>query len=117
MAPGRDILVVTDSDEIRLICERAGVGQEYNPAHNIRSLNIVPALRPVLERLGERYERIIIYWASSPLVTALDIEDAYARFTRSWSDCLVTVKSLKYRLEEKGNDIDALLFNEEEQTA
>ena len=118
VAPGRDILVVTDSDEIRLICERAGVGCEYNPAHNIRSLNIVSALRPVLERLAERYERIIIYRASSPLVTAPDIEEAYARFVQEQSDCLVTVKSLKYRLwEEKGNDIDALLFNEEEQTA
>ena len=118
VTPGRDILVVTDSDEIRLICERAGVGCEYNPAHTIKSLNIVSALRPVLEHLAEEYERIIIYRASSPLVTAPDIEDAYARFVQEQYDCLVTVKSLKYRLwEEKGNDIDALLFNEEEQTA
>lgn len=118
VVPGRDILVVTDSDEIRLICERAGVGCEYNPAHNIGSLNIVSALRPVLERLAENYGRIIIYRASSPLLTAADIEDAYARFVREQCDCLVTVKSLKYRLwEEKGTDIDALLFNEQEQTA
>ena len=118
VAPGRDILVVTDSDEIRLICERAGVGCEYNPAHNIKSLDIVSALRPVLERLAGKYERLVIYRASSPLVTAPDIEEAYTRFVREKSDCLVTVKSLKYRLwEEKGNDIDALLFNEEERTA
>lgn len=118
VAPGRDILVVTDSDEIRLICERAGVGCEYNPAHTIKSLDIVSALRPVLERLAGEYERLVIYRASSPLVTAPDIEEAYTRFVREGSDCLVTVKSLKYRLwEEKGNDIDALLFNEEERTA
>ena len=118
VAPGRDILVVTDSDEIRLICERAGVGCEYNPAHTIKSLDIVSALRPVLERLAGEYERLVIYRASSPLVTAPDIEDAYSRFVREKSDCLVTVKSLKYRLwEEKGSDIDALLFNEEERTA
>ena len=114
---GRDILVVTDSDEIRLICERAGVGCEYNPAHVIRSLDIVSALRPVLERLAAGYERIIIYRASSPLVKAHDIKDAYVRFTKERSDCLVTVKSLKYRLwQEKGSDIDALLFNEDEHT-
>ena len=118
VAPGRDILVVTDSDEIRLICERAGVGCEYNPGHTIRTLNIVSALRPVLEHLTAQYERIIIYRPSSPLVTAPDIEDAYERFVRERSDCLVTVKSLKYRLwEEKGNNIDSLLFNETEQTA
>ncbi len=118
VVPGQDILVVTDSDEIRLICERAGVGCEYNPAYTIRSLNIVSALRPVLERMGERYKRLIIYRASAPLITAADIEDAYSRFLAEKSDCLVTVKNIKYRLwEEKGNDIDALLFNEEEQTA
>lgn len=115
---GTDILVVTDSQEIRLICERAGVGCECNPEFVIPSLNIVAALRPVLERLAALYERLIIYRASSPLITALDIEDAYSRFTASpGSDCLVTVKNVKYRLwEEKGNDIDALLFNEDEQT-
>ncbi|MDR2489559.1 MAG: cytidine 5'-phosphate N-acetylneuraminic acid synthetase [Desulfovibrio sp.] len=115
---GQDVLVVTDSDEIRLICERAGVGCEYNPAHAIRTLDIVSSLRPVLEHLVEGYERIIIYRAASPLITAPDIEDAYARFVRERSDCLVTVKSLKYRLwKERGATIDALLFNEEEETA
>ena len=118
VADGKDILVVTDSDEIRLICERSGVGYAYDPAHSISSLNIVSALRPVLEDLAKRYERIIIYRASSPLITAEDIEDAYALFESEQSDCLVTVKSVKHRLwEEKGKDIDALLFNEEEQTA
>ena len=91
VAPGRDILVVTDSDEIRLICERAGVGCEYNPAHTIKSLDIVSALRPVLERLAGEYGRLVIYRASSPLITAPDIEEAYARFVREGSDCLVTV--------------------------
>lgn len=114
---GEDILVVTDSQEIRLICERAGVGCECNPEFVIPSLNIVAALRPVLERMAMAYERLIIYRASSPLVTAVDIEDAYSRFVSSDNDCLVTVKNVKHRLwEEKGSDIDALLFNETEQT-
>ncbi len=118
VAAGRDILVVTDSDEIRLICQRNGVECAYDPAHAIRTLNIITALRGVLEDVATRYERIIIYRASSPLITAEDIEDAHARFESERSDCLVTVKSVKYRLwEESGNDLNELLFNEEEQTA
>ena len=123
----QDVIVVTDSDEIRLICERAGVGCRYDPGYNIKTLNIVSSLRPVLEELALSYGRIIIYRASSPLVTSADIEDAYTRFVGSGGDCLVTVKSLAFRLwEEKGNgekegnskegnSIDALLFNEKEQ--
>ena len=118
VAPGRDILVVTDSDEIRLICERNGAGCEYNPDHTVASLNIVASLRGILEGLALRYERTIIYRAGAPLITAEDIEDAYQRFMEENSDCLVTVKSVKYRLwKEQGNDIDALLFNEEEEQA
>lgn len=116
VAPPQDVMVVTDSDEIRLICERAGVGCFYDAAYRILGLDIVSSLRPILERLASEYERIIIYRASAPLVAASDIEDAYSRFTSSDSDCLVTVKSIQYRLwRESGNSLDALLFNEEEQ--
>ncbi len=117
-ASGDDIVVITDSDEIRLICMRAGVRYDYNPAHAIRSLDIVASLREALERLADQYDRIVIYRASSPLITAEDIEDAWGRFLKAGSDCLVTVKSVRHRLwEERGGTIDALLFNDEEQTA
>lgn len=115
---GKDIWVVTDSDEIRLICDRNGVNTIYNPTFTIASLNIVASLRGVLDELAQQYDHIIIYRASSPLISAGDIEDAYQLFLHEHSDCLVTVKSIKYRLwEEKGKDLNALLFNEEEQVA
>ncbi len=117
-ADGRDIYVVTDSEEISLICQKAGVRFVYNPAQAIRSLNIVKELRDVLETLAEQYERLVIYRASCPLVTGADIADAYAKFTEEGTDCLVTLKSVQYRLwSAKNGDIDALLFNEQGEDA
>ena len=116
VVPAENVIVVTDCDEIRLICERAGVGCFYDAAFNIRKLDIVSSLRPILERLAGEYEHIIIYRASAPLVTSSDIEDAYNSFISSEGDCLVTVKNLRYRLwQDRGKSLDALLFNEEKQ--
>ncbi len=112
--PG-DIHVITDSEEISLICERAGVRYFYNPAYAISSLNIVHELHDVLEKLGRTYERLVIYRASSPLVTAHDIADAYGCFVRERADCLVSLKSVRHRLwKAKGNDVDDVLFGEDE---
>ncbi len=109
-----DVHVVTDSEEISLICERAGVRVFFNRAYAIASLNIVRELHDVLEKLGREYARLIIYRASSPLVTACDIADAYGRFLAEGSDCLVSLKSARHRLwTAKGGDIDALLFGED----
>lgn len=115
---GCDIYVVTDSEEISLICQRAGVRYLYNPAQAIKSLNIVKELRGVLTELAARYDRLIIYRASCPLVTSEDIADAYGRFVTEGTDCLVSLKSVQYRLwSAKSGDVDALLFNEEEESA
>ena len=96
--PGEDVLVVTDSDEIRLICDRAGVRSHYDPAFHVTSSNIVAALRPVLEQEARSYGDLIIYRPSSPLITARDIEDAYAHFCSDKNPCLCTVKSVPQRL-------------------
>jgi len=110
VAPGEDIHVVTDSEEISLICERAGVRYFYNREYTISSLDIVRELRGVLEQLALRYTRLVIYRASSPLLTPADIEDAYACFVREDTDCLVTLKSVPYRVwSAKDGDIDMLL--------
>ncbi len=95
--PGADVLVVTDSDEIRLICERAGVRSHHDAAFRIGSSNIVAALRPMLEKEAETYADLIIYRPSSPLITARDIEDAYKCFLERNNPCLCTVKSERRR--------------------
>lgn len=122
VASANDIYVVTDSDEIRLICERNGIQTTYDPAYRIASSNIVTALKPVLKKLAKTYENIVIYRASAPLIQGEDIEHAYEHFVKEGSDCLVTVKSVKQRLwyergHEHGQDIDSLLFNDNDEEA
>ena len=116
VAAGEDIHVVTDSEEISLMCERAGVRYFYNRDYTISSLNIVRELRSVLEQLARRYARLVIYRASSPLVTSADMEEAYARFVLEDTDCLVTLKSVQHRVwSAKNGDIDTLLSSGDEE--
>jgi spore coat polysaccharide biosynthesis predicted glycosyltransferase SpsG/CMP-2-keto-3-deoxyoctulosonic acid synthetase len=115
VARADDILVVTDSQEICLICERCGVGAHYNKELRFSSLDIVAELRGVLARLARKYEHILVYRASCPLVTRADMEDAYRHFTDSGADCLVTVTSVRRRVWQEGrNGIDSLLGDEDD---
>ncbi len=98
VVPGEDVLVVTDSDEIRLICDRAGVRSHHDATFGITSSNIVAALRPMLEKEAEAYEDLIIYRPSSPLITAHDIDDAYKAFRKAGNPCLSTATSVRRRL-------------------
>ncbi|MDR2160550.1 MAG: NTP transferase domain-containing protein [Desulfovibrio sp.] len=118
VAPGRDIVVVTDSDEVRLICLRNEVGCVWDPAFAVRSQNIVASLEPVLQRLAGDYDGLIICRASAPLVGAEDIEDAWRRFLHSGRDCLVSVHSVRYRLwREEKISLGGLLREGGEETA
>lgn len=117
VVPGEDVIVVTDSQEISLICERAGVRYHYNAAFNITSLDIVRGLREVLLEEATRYDQVIIYRASCPLITWVDIDDAWRQFMVSDADCLITVKSVRQRVwSQRGDTLDALLEGEENDT-
>lgn len=114
---GEHIVVVTDSQEISLICERAGVGYRYNPDLRFTSLNIVREMRGVLDELAGRYEHLIIYRASCPLLTWVDIDDAWRRCVAANADGLVTVKSVRQRVwSRRGDTLDTLLGEDEDET-
>jgi spore coat polysaccharide biosynthesis predicted glycosyltransferase SpsG/CMP-2-keto-3-deoxyoctulosonic acid synthetase len=115
VARGADVLVVTDSQEIALICERSGVRAHYNKELHFSSLDIVAELRSVLIWMARAYEHVVLYRASCPLVTWVDVEDAYRRFTASGADCLMTVKSVRQRVwQGREERIDSLLGDESE---
>ncbi|MDR2076300.1 MAG: NTP transferase domain-containing protein [Desulfovibrio sp.] len=115
VVPDADILVLTDSDEIRLICLRNELGCVHDPA--IRPPGIAAALKPVLQRQAEEYGHLIIYRADAPLLGAEDIENAYRQFTRDGNDCLVSVKGLRQRLwREEGLSLESLLSEAGEET-
>ena len=69
VVPAHDVVVVTDSQEISLICERNGVRVHYNAGLRFTSLDIITEMKSILRELGNDYGHIIIYRASCPLLT------------------------------------------------
>mgnify|MGYP002600453741 FL=1 len=100
VVPAHDVVVVTDSQEISLICERNGVRVHYNAGLRFTSLDIITEMKSILRELGNDYGHIIVYRASCPLLTWVDIDDAYKTFLEDEADCLVTVKSVRHRIWE-----------------
>lgn len=114
VVPARDVIVVTDSQEISLICERNGVRAHYNAGLRFTSLDIISEMKSILRELGNDYGHIIVYRASCPLLTWVDIDDAYRRFLEDEADCLVTVKSVRHRIwEVRQGRLEAFLSEDE----
>ncbi|MEI3479546.1 MAG: cytidine 5'-phosphate N-acetylneuraminic acid synthetase [Bilophila sp.] len=114
VVPARDVIVVTDSQEISLICERNGVRSHYNAGLRFTSLDIISEMKSILRELGNDYGHIIVYRASCPLLTWVDIDDAYRRFLEDEADCLVTVKSVRHRIwEVRQGRLEAFLSEDE----
>ncbi len=116
VCPAEDVIVLTDSQEISLICERAGVRYHRNQALRFTSLDIVSEMRGLLENLARDYEHCIVLRASCPLITWVDVEDAWKRYLHTRADSLVTVKRVRQRLwNVKDGSLEGLLADEERQ--
>lgn len=112
VAPGEDIMALTDSQEISLICERAGVGFHWNRELRFTSLDIVAEMRDLLGELARRYEHCIILRASCPLLTWVDVEDAWKKYLEAGADSLITVKSVRQRIwNVRGDSLESLLHS------
>ncbi|GHU97557.1 glycosyltransferase [Candidatus Desulfovibrio trichonymphae] len=110
VAAGGDVFVVTDSQEIALVCERSGVECRRNSALRFTSLDIVAELRDALAELAEHYEHCLILRASCPLLTWVDVEDAWKQYCEAQADSLVTVKSVRQRIwNVRGGSLESLL--------
>lgn len=95
-----NILVVTDSQEIGLIAERNGVRALYSPDLRLNSLDIVAGLKAVLAAEATRYDPLLIYRASCPLLRSADLLDALDKFAVSGGDVMVSVKNVRQRVWE-----------------
>lgn len=107
---GEDVTVLTDSQEITLICERAGVGYRWNQDLHFTSQDIVAEMRDVLLDLAPAYEHCIILRASCPLLTWVDLEAAWKRYREAGADSLITVKNERRRVwGVQGDSVGGLL--------
>ena len=98
VCPGQDIFVLTDSQEISLICERASVNFRFNQAVRFKSLDIVSEMHETLEELAQSYTHCLIYRPSCPLLTWVDLESCWKEYQKSQADALITVKNVQQRL-------------------
>jgi spore coat polysaccharide biosynthesis predicted glycosyltransferase SpsG/CMP-N-acetylneuraminic acid synthetase len=115
-APGEDVFVVTDSQEIEVICGRTGVECRRNSDLRLKSLDIVAELREALAELVFRYRHCCILRASCPLLTWIDMEDAWKKYRASKADSLITVKSVRQRIwNVRGDTLEGLLDDKEDQ--
>ena len=96
--PGEDIIVLTDSQEISLLCERAGVRFCCRPELRFTSLDIVADMGDLLADLARSYQHCIILRASCPLLTWVDVEDAWKCYRAAEAGRLVTVRAVRQRI-------------------
>ncbi len=111
--PDEDIHVITDSEEISLICQRNRVNYHYDKDLRFTSANILTELKEYLQKLGNKYEHLLIYRASAPLVDHQDIEKGYDLFRQTHADILVTLKKYDKRLwNQQNGTLDKLICDD-----
>lgn len=98
LASDGDIYVVTDSEEITLICRRNGVRFIYDKFLRMNSSDVLSELKSFLRQQSAFYDNIIVYRASSPLINHLDIQTGYQVFLQKNADILVTLKKQDLRI-------------------
>lgn len=108
-APGEDIIVLTDSEEIGLICERAGVRHIRNAELRFNTWDILAEMHDLLHSLANEYESCIILRPSCPLLTWVDVDNALKHYRKTNAAALVTVKKVRQRL-WKAHQVDAALL-------
>lgn len=99
-ASAEDILAITDSDEIGLICERAKVQYIVSPGQQSPE----QILSCLLDKMDKSFRHCVFLDPSSPLVTWVDVENAWRKYLRHDADALFTVKRLHECPWEKTRD-------------
>ncbi len=108
-----DIYVVTDSEEISLICQRNNVNYQYDKSLRLNTANILKELKFYMQEQARSYNNIILYRASTPLVDHHDIQNGYEIFVKDGADILVTLKKQEHCIWEDANGHpDHLIFSE-----
>lgn len=114
MANSKDCYVVTDSQEISLICQRNKINYYLKPELRIDNLDIINELKFFINKRALEYEYVILYRANTPLIQSEDILTAFKLFKKDkHSDILITLKEEKHRVwKGYGDNINNLIFNE-----
>jgi spore coat polysaccharide biosynthesis predicted glycosyltransferase SpsG/CMP-N-acetylneuraminic acid synthetase len=109
ITPNENILVVTDSEEISLICERNKIKFYKDSKLSFTSENILNIILKILNEFS--YENVLLYRANTPLIDSDVLKDAYKQFLKYQKYILTSVKKgekslfqMKDNLLQKFND-------------
>ncbi|HEY9070140.1 MAG TPA: glycosyltransferase [Candidatus Ozemobacteraceae bacterium] len=103
IAPANAILVVTDSQEISLICERNAVSFTYDREMRLQSEDLIQDLKPVLRTMARRFQDLIVLSPYTPTLRPEVIRTGYRLFQQMEYDLLTTVREVHHRLYLEGN--------------
>lgn len=91
------VWVVTDSQEIELIAQRAGVRCVRDATLRIED-NDLRSLAPLLDRVGCECPAFLVLWPYAPLLGVPDLEAAWSEFVLRRHDAMVSVRKLEPEL-------------------
>lgn len=105
--------VVTDSEEIALVCERSKVAFVYDAKIALKNEDVIQSLRPLVSQFINCDGVIVLVSPYSPLLNPDELRSALDFFFRSGSDWVLPVSNAKlrpYRYLEK--QLSQLLFEQ-----
>jgi len=92
----KNILVVTDSEEISLICERNDIDFYKDSSLEFTSENILELIYEIVK--GNNQKNILLYRANTPLVKCDVLKNAYDIFLQNQEFILTSVKKEQQKL-------------------
>ncbi|TVZ55508.1 spore coat polysaccharide biosynthesis predicted glycosyltransferase SpsG [Lutibacter sp. Hel_I_33_5] len=95
---GKDIYIITDSQEISLIAERNNVNFKYDSKLNVNPTEILKNLEYIFDFYSKKYKSFFLYRANAPLLNAKIINDAISYFKKNSEMTIVSVKKEERRL-------------------
>jgi spore coat polysaccharide biosynthesis predicted glycosyltransferase SpsG/CMP-N-acetylneuraminic acid synthetase len=99
----RDIYVVTDSEEIRLICERSDVKFHYDQGLRLNDSELFSSMKFFVLKIVKKYENVILLSPYAPLFSGEDLKKAFRRFKAEDIEFFLPVKRKQYRIFKKSN--------------
>ena len=100
---GLDIYVVTDSDEIRLVCTRNNVRFYYDKELRLKQGELFSRMKFFILKIAKKYQDIILLSPYAPLLPAEELKAAYAKFCGEKANFLQPVKRQSHRVFKRNN--------------
>ena len=98
-----NVLVITDSEEISLICDRNKIESFREPGLKFTSENILESVSSIIR--NKQQSNVLLYRANTPLVESEILKDAYSHFLKNTEYILTSVKSEQRKLLQLENKL------------